>query len=85
MTQTITSLWKLWVFWFGFFFFRQIPLKAGSTLTTNRVLLTAELCGFHSVPHECLLSHFSFVRLFATHWTVAHQAPLSMGFSRELY
>ena len=27
-----------------------------------------------------LLSH---VRLFATPWTIAHQAPLSMGFSRQ--
>ena len=25
------------------------------------------------------------VRLFATLWTVAHQAPLSMGFSRQEY
>ena len=25
------------------------------------------------------------VRLFATSWTVAHQAPLCMGFSREEY
>ena len=31
----------------------------------------------------CLLSHFSCVRLFATLWTVALQAPLSMGFSRK--
>ena len=40
-------------------------------------------------------SHFSWVsewvkslsrvRLFATPWTVAHQAPLSMGFSRQEY
>ena len=30
-----------------------------------------------------MLSHFSCARLFATLWTVAHQAPLSMGFSRE--
>ena len=29
-----------------------------------------------------MLSFFSRVRLFATPWTVAHQAPLSMGFSR---
>ena len=29
-----------------------------------------------------LLSH---VRLCATLWTVAHQAPLSMGFSRKEY
>ena len=27
----------------------------------------------------------SCVRLFATPWTVAHQAPVSMGFSRQEY
>ena len=31
----------------------------------------------------CVLSHFSHVRLFATLWTVARQAPLSMEFSRQ--
>ena len=31
----------------------------------------------------CVPGHFSCVRLFATLWTVAHQAPLSMGFSRQ--
>ena len=34
---------------------------------------------------ECVLSHFSCVWLFVTTWTVAHQAPLSMGFSRQEY
>ena len=34
---------------------------------------------------ECVLSHFSPVWLFVTPWTVAHQAPLSMGFSRQEY
>ena len=29
----------------------------------------------------CVLSHFSHVQCFVTLWTVAHQAPLSMGFS----
>ena len=33
----------------------------------------------------CVLSRFSCVRLFATPWTVAHQGPLSMGFSRQEY
>ena len=28
---------------------------------------------------------FSGVQLFVTPWTVAHQAPLSMGFSRQEY
>ena len=30
-----------------------------------------------------LLSHFSCIWLFATPWTVACQAPLSMGFSKQ--
>ena len=33
--------------------------------------------------HACVLSRFSGVGLFATVWTVAHQTPLSMGFSRQ--
>ena len=33
----------------------------------------------------CMLSHFSCVRLFVTLWTVAHRAPLSMGFSMQEY
>ena len=32
-----------------------------------------------------LLSNFSHVRLFATPWTAAYQAPPSMGFSRQEY
>ena len=32
-----------------------------------------------------LLSRFSCVRLFATPWTAAFQAPLSMGFSKQEY
>jgi len=30
-------------------------------------------------------AHFSCVQLFATPWTVAQQAPVSMGFSRQEY
>ena len=32
-----------------------------------------------------MLSLFSYVQLFATLWTVAHQAPLSIGFPRQEY
>ena len=35
-------------------------------------------CESESVSHSC-------VQLFATLWTVAHQPPLSMGFSRQEY
>ena len=31
------------------------------------------------------VEHFSRVQLFVSLWTVAHQAPLSMGFSRQEY
>ena len=32
-----------------------------------------------------LFVHFNHVRLFATLWTVANKAPLSMGFPRQEY
>ena len=35
--------------------------------------------------YACMLSHFSSVQLFAMLWTVAHQAPLSMGLSQQEY
>ena len=34
------------------------------------------------ILHACVLSH---IQLFATPWTVACQAPWSMGFSRQEY
>ena len=33
----------------------------------------------------CMLSHFSHIWLFVTPWSVVHQAPLSMKFSRQEY
>ena len=33
----------------------------------------------------CVLTCFSHVQLFMTPWTVACQAPLSMGFSKQEY
>ena len=47
---------------------------------------------FHSLQKSparnqavCVLSLYSPVRHFVTPWTVAHQVPLSMGFSRQEY
>ena len=37
------------------------------------------------IQHCGVLSHFISVWLFATLWTVVHQTPLSMGFSRQEY
>ena len=35
--------------------------------------------------YACMQSHFSHAQLFVTLWTVAHQVPLAMGFSRQEY
>ena len=42
-----------------------------------------EIKGYSSSCCVCCL--FSCVLLFSTRWTVAHQAPLSMGFSKQHY
>ena len=47
------------------------------------VFIRKSFHGICTFRHACLLSCFSGVRLFATQRTVAHQAPLSMGFSRQ--
>ena len=33
----------------------------------------------------CMLGHFSCVQLLVTLWAVAREAPVSMGFSRQVY
>ena len=41
---------------------------------------------YHSKYHpKKKVKSLSRIRLFATPWTVAHQAPPSMGFSRQEY
>ena len=40
---------------------------------------------YHITVTEHNVKSLSRVQLFATPWTVAYQAPLSMGFSRQLY
>ena len=42
-----------------------------------------QAAGLRALSAVCALSHFSHVRLLATPWTVAHQAPLSVGFSSK--
>ena len=45
-----------------------------------QLMSTIRLC-----MQVCMLSHFSYLQHFATLWTVAGQAPLSLGFSRQEY
>ena len=53
-----------------------LPYKAQTAYTSATVWVRIQ-----HLP--CLLSRFSRVWVFATPWTVAHQAPLPMGFSRH--
>ena len=48
------------------------------------LLLGRKLKGIYFMLHA-VLSHFSHAQPSATQYTVAHQAPLSLGFSRQEY
>ena len=48
--------------------------------TISRFIISMASCLNDLYSFSRLLSH---VQLFVTSWTVAHQAPLSMGFSRQ--
>ena len=68
----------------------QYPVFAPNTLSLLLLLQKRQL-GFcfvflYLIVHACCeLSCFSNVQLFATLWTVTHQTPLSMDFSRQEY
>ena len=47
--------------------------KEASEETNPPNTLVSDVCG-------CMLSHFSDVQLFATLWTIVHEAPLCMEF-----
>ena len=62
-----------------------IPGPWRSHVTWGNKAHVPQLWSLWSRPWVCVLSHFSRVWLFATPWTVAHQAPLSMELSRQEY
>ena len=65
-------------------------LGAGNKVSWLISCLTLSGLWLHAAPStSCLtsrvLSHFSPVQLCVTLWSVAHQAPLCLGFSRQEY
>jgi len=56
------------------------PLYSAETRTVEVKIEIRSLSSFMKLMYVCVLSH---VRLFATTWTIAHQSPLSMEFSRQ--
>ena len=56
------------------------PLHSEYSLLRSRLIHAH----FHSTGVcVCVCEWLSYVRLFETPWTIAHRAPLSMGFSRR--
>ena len=79
--KTNFSIWRKSSLYFHYLCFgiMNVPLvKAGAF---SRVWSSSEA----TLHIYCVLRHFSRVWLFVTLWTVACQAPLSMGFSRQEY
>ena len=61
-------------------------VDAGSNDFIFKIKLLNNVLNSDSVGSAlCVISCFSHVWLFATVWTIAHQVPLSTGFSRQEY
>ena len=65
-------------------FWSCLKCKSKRSCTNCKSKIISEEWEF-TLPNIKLLSHFSRVRLCATPWTAAYQAPPSMGFSRQEY
>ena len=61
----------------------QLSDSTATTYNSNFMLFTSEHVDLYSLKVKVKL--LSRVQLFATPWTVAYQAPPSMGFSRQEY
>ena len=79
---------------FAVFIVQALPFVFEKGLRFSNMATISELSGQQCDPNSlhthafnclcaCVLIHFSRVRLFATPWTVALQAPPTVGFSRQ--
>ena len=59
--------------------------KSWTRLKWARTHALQKVCNYCLFSMKVKVKSLSRVRLFATPWTVAHQAPLSIGFSRQEY
>ena len=96
--RTFTTVWE--ILWYNCSPVCGLSARLDRILRSKDITLLTKICiakamVFPVVMYGCELdhkescvcapSHFSHVWLFVTPWTVAHQAPLSKGFSRQEY
>ena len=67
----------------------QLPLRTEPVLRRTQLWAHTRVLSFVEIPlspwHACLLRPSVVSNSFVTTWTVAHHAPLSMGFPRQGY
>jgi len=66
-------------------FFSWFQFSSGVDSQIHRYWPLSAVMAMAQKEHVCKLSCFSCVWLFATLWPIAHQPPLSMGFSSQEY
>ena len=76
------NLNKVWSVGKHIYQYLLVGMSIGTVTMENRVAVPQKTKARTAL---CRSSHFSHAWLFATLWTRAHQAPLSMGFSRQEY
>ena len=70
----------------GFMFFLHQVQTSDVLVLLSSDLASWKVSGLFTRAMLCAgLTCFSHVQLFATPWTIVHQVPLSMGFSRQEY
>ena len=71
---------QLYIYNFIRIFFQILfPFKLLQNIEYSPLYSTVGPCSLSCFIHTCMLSCFSRIWPFVTLWTVAHQAPLSMG------
>ena len=80
-------IWNLTFCYYQFINFISLTVKYMLYEKSFSIVLHISSCQTHRFRHMacCMPNHFSHVQFFVILWTVAHQAPLSVGLSRQEY
>ena len=79
--QSYVTPWQQWLLWLTTKSSRIKHIHVSLIRVTCMHLAECQNVGLT----RCWVNSLSHVRLFATPWTIAYQAPWSMGFSRQEY